>query len=94
MHYNITACPFVHLSTINGKRVLNILHCDIDISSWQTMLLSMVLADPPVSELILHGSKLSTQHIINMKDALLYKDTVTIIKFTYVTFIGGSSVDK
>lgn len=92
VYYNVTACPFIRVSHVKGKRVLNVFHCAIDISSWQIMLLSMAVADPPVSEVVLHGSQLSAQHLVNLKETLEYKKSVTIIKFAYVKFIGGSSV--
>lgn len=88
--YEIIPCPFVKVTSFEGEeKTLRLLHCDIDISNWRAICMALVCTEPPVTEIVLHGSRLSGEHLSNLKVALDKKrNTCTVLKMTNVVFVG------
>lgn len=89
-HHNVVPCPFVKVATSeDGVKSLKLIHCEIDLSSWRTMLLALVSCETPVTELVFHGSHLSDEHLFSFKAAMERRPyVVTVCKMAYCSFEG------
>lgn len=88
--YEVIPCPFVNVTAPEGEaKTLRLLQCDIDISNWRAICMALVCTEPSITEIVLHGSRLSGEHLSNLKLALDKKhNSCNVLKMSNVVFVG------
>ncbi len=80
----IIPCPYIKSSSNEAQETVKITNGVIDLTSWRAMLLAITCINSKVSEIYVHSSQITSQHVLELSKALEKSCTITTVRFQYL----------
>lgn len=90
--YKVIKCPYLSFITKEDSESIRICNIDLDLSNWRALLLACTVMNSKVSEIYVHNSTMTAQHIMDLSAALTRIGTIKSLRMQFIDFnIDGSN---